>query len=212
MSDNPNPSSTPAAAGWYPDPAGSHLQRWWDGSAWTERTYDPISAGSVPGVYPRVGPEVNVYTPYLWTIIALPLLSLIFLLFFDMRAYVTDLLSASQAQTPSVVPQIDPAAALMQLFNVLVYAATVVLAYFDWRTLKARGIVRPFHWAWAFLLSPILYVIGRSVVVHRRSGRGYLPMWIVIGIYALSIVVTIVKLGEAVAVVQQVVPGLSGVS
>ena len=29
---------TEAAAGWYPDPAGSSLHRWWDGTRWTDST------------------------------------------------------------------------------------------------------------------------------------------------------------------------------
>lgn len=43
------PYTTPAvAAGWYPDPAGRHEQRYWDGSAWTEHIADAGTAGSDP--------------------------------------------------------------------------------------------------------------------------------------------------------------------
>ena len=43
MSANPStPISAPEIAeevpfGWYPDPAGTAMLRWWDGSAWTNR-------------------------------------------------------------------------------------------------------------------------------------------------------------------------------
>jgi hypothetical protein len=31
--------------GWYPDPHGPHLERWWDGTAWTEHRRAPEAAG-----------------------------------------------------------------------------------------------------------------------------------------------------------------------
>lgn len=31
----------PHPAGWYTDPNNGHLQRWWDGQRWTERTSAP---------------------------------------------------------------------------------------------------------------------------------------------------------------------------
>ena len=34
----PTPPPPPVPAGWYPDPNGAPLQRYWDGSAWTENT------------------------------------------------------------------------------------------------------------------------------------------------------------------------------
>jgi Protein of unknown function (DUF2510) len=41
----PSSASTPESAmppaGWYPDPAGSHGQRYWDGRAWTEEVSRP---------------------------------------------------------------------------------------------------------------------------------------------------------------------------
>ncbi|MGX1563967.1 DUF2510 domain-containing protein, partial [Streptomyces sp. NPDC055509] len=38
--------------GWYPDPHGPHLERWWDGTAWTEHPSPPPSAHH-PYRYPR---------------------------------------------------------------------------------------------------------------------------------------------------------------
>ncbi|MFG2787719.1 DUF2510 domain-containing protein [Streptomyces sp. NPDC048419] len=37
--------------GWYPDPSAPHLQRWWDGTAWTEHR----SAATVPAAQPAAG-------------------------------------------------------------------------------------------------------------------------------------------------------------
>src|SRR5206468_9638315 len=52
----------------------------------------------------------------------------------------------------------------------------VVLAFLDRRILLRRGIVRPFHWVWSVL--PLVYLIGRSVVLRRRVGRGSAPLWV----------------------------------
>ena len=37
MSDNATRTPEIAPFGWYPDPAGTAMLRWWDGSAWTDR-------------------------------------------------------------------------------------------------------------------------------------------------------------------------------
>src|SRR4051812_7818714 len=34
-------AAAPPPAGWYPDPAGSADERYWDGTAWTDRTQPP---------------------------------------------------------------------------------------------------------------------------------------------------------------------------
>jgi len=48
VSDAPLP-----AAGWYPDPSGSPLLRWWDGERWTDSTHpvgsDDAAQPSAPG-------------------------------------------------------------------------------------------------------------------------------------------------------------------
>jgi len=45
---------TEAVAGWYPDPAGGPLSRWWDGRQWTDAT-QPVPAYAAPGYAPAYG-------------------------------------------------------------------------------------------------------------------------------------------------------------
>ncbi|MGN7138785.1 DUF2510 domain-containing protein, partial [Streptomyces pseudogriseolus] len=33
--------------GWYPDPHAPHLERWWDGTAWTDHRRTPMPASGV---------------------------------------------------------------------------------------------------------------------------------------------------------------------
>ena len=73
----------------------------------------------------------------------------------------------------------------------VIYAAEVVFAFLDYRQLKKAGVQRPFHWAWAFLAAPYVYVIGRSVVVKRVTGGGLLPLWIFLGVVAVSFIIAI---------------------
>jgi hypothetical protein len=42
-----DPSTSPAPAGWYPDPSGAAALRWWDGSAWTAEEH-PVTTGGHP--------------------------------------------------------------------------------------------------------------------------------------------------------------------
>lgn len=51
------PSQSPP--GWYPDPSGRHLHRWWDGAVWTDRVgdgsveqHDPIGSTPQPHAEP----------------------------------------------------------------------------------------------------------------------------------------------------------------
>ena len=68
---------------------------------------------------------------------------------------------------------------------------TVLFAYLDWRDLRAVGVVRPFHWAWAFLAG-MVYLIGRMVILRKVSSRGFGPLWAGIAVYVLVFIVSIV--------------------
>lgn len=183
--------------GWYPDPWQQAAQRFWDGNQWTHR----VSGGGPTAGRPRVADDAPIYGPLIWVIALLPLVSAVTVWFLhvDVAPLVTYLREVQDAQNsgataPPPPPGINP----VGLFGVgylvdaalglLGYAAAVVLAYFDERRLARLGVVRPFSWGWTFLL-PIVYVIGRSVVVRRVAApRGLTPIWVVIGSHVVAMI------------------------
>lgn len=201
---NTTPSSVPA--GWYPDPAGTPRQRWWDGGAWTEHYNEPPVAAAQPAAaqQPAYAGAQQAYAgaqqpysyaasaealkapagtpPYnIWIWLAVGTFgvsSIVSLVFADFN--------------PSAVPTNGGLlmSGISSILGLVFYGAIVFFAFQDYKALTAIGVPRPFHWAWAFL--SVVYIIGRSVVVRRRTGSGILPMWIVIGIMALTFIVAIV--------------------
>lgn len=216
MSDSP----LPPPAGWYPDPAGTNNGRWWNGTSWAESADGPDRSapgrpeldrsapdrpapdrsapdrhGEVASATPADGADhplaSRAYTPFIWAIVAAPLLSALAVAAFDMRAY----LEATILGSPGVF-----SVGYLALVAVswIINAAIIVLSYFDYRRLRGTGFDRPFHWAWSFLGSGV-YVIGRSVVVRARAGRGLLPIWIWSAVTALILFGTIAKIVDAIA-------------
>lgn len=161
------------APGWYRDPA-SGRKRWWNGIAWTPYLDgERIQAGSVRGavIQPVLAAGTSVDTWAVWLlVVAIPLLSAAPLLLTDFHAYFQDLLVAVRLHRTTPVPM---SLALGQLVGLVAFAASLALAFVDWRLLKQRGVVRPFHWLWYLL--PLVYLIGRGVVLRRRVGRGMAP-------------------------------------
>ncbi len=166
----------------------------------------PVAAD--PG--PRVPAGTAVYTRWIWWIVALPVVAIIptigYLL--DLQGRMTALYSrmlslASSGGRPDsriverlIADQLGLILNPWYLALILVgWTATAVViwfAYLDRRDLIGFGYTRPFHWAWAFLAPPLVYVAGRTVVVRRQSGRGSAPMWVVIGIQAVWIALAVV--------------------
>ena len=73
---------------------------------------------------------------------------------------------------------------------VLAWLLFVWFAYRDSRELKARGMDRPFGWGWGFI--PLVYLIGRTVVVHSRTGKGLAPLFVCIGVGVGSLILAVV--------------------
>ena len=188
-------------AGWYPDPSGGQGTRWWDGQQWTQHVSDPALQVYASNEPRRVDPSTPLYTPWIWLIVLLPLVSLVGLLFWDMDAY----MRSSMSSTDPFAQYTDPGYVLLQASSWLLYALSVLFAFLDRRVLLQRSFDRPFHWAWTFLGSTV-YIIGRSVIVRRRSGKGLLPIWVTIGVVVISLIVGIAKVASAVSAMMAVMP------
>jgi len=82
------------------------------------------------------------------------------------------------------------------LLGYLLMGVGVLLGWLDWRELRRRGVPKPFHWAWGFFAfagaGTLVYLIGRSVVVRRRTGRGLAPLWTGIVVYIAIVIATII--------------------
>jgi hypothetical protein len=188
--------TTNVPPGWYPDANATGGQRWWDGTRWTEH----VGAQTQPyqAFAPLKAPEgTKTGTVWIWLIVLLPLLGLVSIFTIDWKGYIDSIIPTSLSGSPTsgysgmVGLYTSPGYLISVLLSWASYGATVVFAALDVRELKKRGVPQPFHWAFAFLTS-IVYVIGRSVVVKRRTGGGLGPLWAYIIVYALGIVAGIV--------------------
>jgi hypothetical protein len=195
-------------AGWYPDGRGA--LRWWDGRAWTEATagqpasrsghqVDPRSGQS----YPTVAPGTSATTVWAWIIALAPLVSLAWAAFLlvDLQRGLTGQLSqllasaspggSSDAGTGIIRWELsfftDPVFLIGSLMGWVVVGLSVWFSYLDTQVLRRRGFVSPMHWAWS-ALSPLVYLIGRSIVIRRRGSSDRAPMWVAIGIQVVAFV------------------------
>lgn len=147
---------------------------------------------------------IRVYTPWIWLMTFLPYILLPLLFTIDTTSMTsgidpTDPTATSRAQFDLLT---SPSYLALTLGGFVTYGLCVLFAFLDRRELITRGVPQPFHWAWTFLSSPA-YVIGRSIIVRRRTGQGIAPMWVAIGLYALSIVVSFVWAGILISNILQ---------
>ncbi|MEO5534930.1 MAG: DUF2510 domain-containing protein [Pseudolysinimonas sp.] len=183
----------PAPAGWYADPENPARGRFWDGNGWTQQFHNPGEPYSTtPELTAPEGTEWN--TPWIWWIVALPVIPSLMVLFVPWGS-IFDI--DPTASSPSVAMRNVFAIFLSPFYwgalalSPVVYGLSALFAYRDYRVLMSRGVPRPFHWAFVFIAAYV-YVIGRSVVVHRRTGRGHAPIWAEIGVFVLAIAISVV--------------------
>ena len=131
---------------------------------------------------------------WIWLIVLMPLVSALLLLvmpwrsLFDIAPYV-ELMESGQG-IGEVMPYgmyMAPWWFVITAAGWIIYGLTVLFAYLDRKALFARGIDRPFPWAWAFL--SVVYSIGRAVVAIRRTGSGWAPIWGLVAVQVASMVI-----------------------
>ncbi|NEM89761.1 DUF2510 domain-containing protein [Galbitalea soli] len=199
---------TPAAApGWYPESPGSSRVRWWDGARWTDQVHNQ----GAPQPPLRAPEGTSPDTVFAWILAVLPLATILTILPIDfggyLRAAMLDARSPYANGTAALRLAASPGYGLTLLLGLCILALTVVLAYFDWRELGRRGVPRRFHWAFAFLQTGMVYMIGRAVVVRRRTGRGLAVLWVWIAAYVIAVIVVFSILLSTIApVIGQLAP------
>lgn len=192
-----------APAGWYADPAGTGRLRWWDGSAWSDQFSTPSQQVPVVLQRPLLRRDAPVYSPLIWVITLLPLLSTVLLLLWNPEFR---FIVVGRRRTLDPWSLFTPAYFLILFSGLATYVASVLLAYFDSERLRRDGVVRPFHWAWSFLSSAV-YVIGRSVIMSKVArGRGLAPIWVLIGVVVLNIVVANIKMSALMSSMIATIP------
>jgi hypothetical protein len=184
----PQPSSTQQPYAQQPYAQQPYAQQPYAQAGYGQQPY------GAPTPPPKVPASTSPFTWAIWVLAALPVLSIVF-------AATQDYSSALDLRSAGPRPEAAIASALSSLVQLLVYAGTVVLAFLDWRELTRRGIVRPFHWAWAFIpVAGGVYLIGRSIVVRRRiegaPANALAPIWLWIGLNVIVMFVALVKAVE----------------
>jgi hypothetical protein len=194
----------PVPPGWYPDQNLPGQQRWWDGIQWTDHVQPPYSAAE-PFAIAKAPAGTATGTVWIWLIVLLPLLSIASRFLIDVTGYMEAMIANPTSTSAMLSLYTSPGYIATLVLSFVLFALTVVFAWLDVRTLKERGVLNPFHWAFAFL-GGIVYTIGRSVVVKRRTGGGLAPLWGMIAVFVVSIIVSIVWSALLVQSMMAIIP------
>ena len=171
-----------------------------------------LAPPAVP-VAPLRAPEgTNPDTPWGFAVALVQLLGLFSFAFFDFASYFLALANGDRSQLThdALSTYTSPGYALSLLLICVIYGLTVVFAWLDYRELVRRGVPKPFHWAFAFVpyATTYLYIIGRTVVVKRRTGRGLTTLWVFIGGVGITWIVTMIYVAVVVTQFMSIVDGL----
>ncbi|WP_144785662.1 DUF2510 domain-containing protein [Microbacterium sp. BH-3-3-3] len=185
-------TSAPAFPG---APASSSAPAYTAGAAGAGYAAGPSYPSAPPVSYDTAAPrrDIKTNTVWVWLMVFLPVLSLLGVVIFDWSSYFRDAFYAgvySYDSGPASMAGTNAATALItvvtSVVSIVVSALTVLFAFLDWRQLRARGVDRPFHWAFSFFVlvigSGLVYIIGRGVILRRRTGSGLGPIWAAVAV------------------------------
>lgn len=149
-------------------------------------------SGQMPVPVAATAPEVTrPGTVWFWLLaIGVPLLQMLELI--PGAIFFNQLVSSDTDPSNLVSAAFSPAYLVLTLSGWFIAAVCVVFAVLDWRDLRHRGIQKPFHWAWSFFVLvigwPAVYMIGRSVIVRRRTGAGLAALWVFVALQVVAFV------------------------
>lgn len=171
----------------------------------------PSAAPVAPQTAPVQGLDTS--TPWIWLSILVAHLPVLFIFLIDWDGYFEIVLSLQTGSdvTAATAAMTEWMAGLtgISLMSYVCMGASIVFAWLDHRALVARGIRKPFHWAFAFLALVVsigVYIIGRTVVVKRQTGKGMGPLWGWIAATVLVIVISIAFVSAAVDRALEMIP------
>jgi uncharacterized integral membrane protein len=141
------------------------------------------------------GTTVN--TVWGWLLSALPLLS--FIVLFPLAGFFSRIgaTNPSNADAVNALPGNGGLLAAI-ILGFVANVLFVVFAFLDERQLKLNALPKPFPWGWAFVAwavsgGALVYVIGRTVVIRRRTGGGGLgPLWLFIGLEIALLIASLI--------------------
>lgn len=202
---DPNAPVAASPAGWYPDAQG--VQRWWDGQAWTDHVAAPAMQPTVLGYEerPQLPEGTRTDTGWIWLAALATFVSAIPMFFLDTSA-IADAAMVSSGGMVDPFLGMGGMIAVSWGLGLLTWGATVLGAYFDYKHLLSVGAVRPFHWAFAFIPYPLVYLIGRHVVLRKMVRTSGAPLWTHVAAYVLLFIGSMIW---AIAITAQLVSEMS---
>lgn len=158
-----------------------------------------------PAVRSEPHPSISTGTPWVWLLACIPAVQTI-ALEPDLLGFTEIATSPTRTASDGTVDLLVAGFAIDFGVTLFVIVAAGLLAFLDERALQHRGVPRPFPWGWGFLLG--VYLVGRTVVLRRRLGRGAAPLVLGASLYAAGMIVTFTQFLVVFAAALHAAPAL----